>query len=276
MRNFVDYKNEVEMFEKFIKRNQLDFIRRDPNEYEIQKAVSKASGKNYKGNPFEFGDLKGRFLQSITNLGIAANYFFGGRVPSLRIHRDGSIDNGELFLINGYNKNGSIMTQHVEMTAKPLRECDFVGFSHEMGHLKTGLYNLPHEYFEYIEAYSIFLEYLAFKEIHREDAFELFKQYRLAISKEMSSYYLKCQKDIKNNGSIRDRYFNKEQRDIVNYIISLDLALALIERYENDRKRTNGELDMYVTGKKSMREVSKSLDIDTTGCKRLMKLIEKK
>ena len=276
MANNNAFKVEVEAFKNYLTKYQLSLMQNDPNEYQIQKAVSMASGKKVKGKEFPYESIKSTFLRSIKGLGPRTKDKYSLVIPKLKMCRDAQLINGDLLLLNDYDKKGLITNQFIDMTNRSTRENDFVGFCHEMGHIKKGLPNVPHEYYEFTEAFSIFLEYLAFKEIRPTEAYDLFKQYRSEISKEMAQYYLRCNREYRNNGSVQDMFLTKEKIEVVKYITSLELALALIDRYENDRQRTDNELDTFATGEKSMRDVAKSLDIDTTGCPRLMKMVSKR
>ena len=266
--NTKDYKYEADMFEEYLKSEKLELMKQNKNEYDIAKTISNISIK--KNISKDFDNFNNTFINSINILGKRTTDFFQNTLPKLKIVRSNSLKHGEAFLI-GYEKQ-----QNVVITDKPLKDIDYVTYSHELGHVPQMIKKVPNEYYEYIEAYPILLEYLACKEINPQNAFELFKSIRFNDTKDMATLYLKYQREIRNNGSHHDRYFETQKREVMKYIISLELALKLIDRIENDSKKTLPLLEKYVMREKSMKEVGTSLGIDTTGCKKLIRVATKK
>ncbi len=149
-----------------------------------------------------------------------------------------------------------------------------IALSHEYGHAPT--YVNPHknkkEFYEYVEVLPIFFEYLACLALDRENAMKKFLDIRLDLIKEGAQDFFHQKKSVRGNGSYSDQHYINNMDDAYKYIKSFEYVLQLIDRFHEDSNMVNKELDKYVYGEKTMRELSSSLDINTAGCKKLLKL----
>ena len=266
-----DYKCAADEYYADLKRKKTYFMDIDEQEeLNIQTMLSEMPTKRRIGK--YMNNFRDRMLAS--NIRLSDNIFeyYKETIPKVRIEREPKLRHGEAFLINFGNGYLQVMI----LPSKPFREIDFLAYCHEYGHCPYIAKNVEGEYFDFNEAFSIFLEFCACREIDEEHAIELFKDFRLQHFKNSALTNFKIEEDKKNDGSNRDRYLDVIRKENSKYFTSLELALGLDERIKTDRDFTIGELEAYINREKSMREVSESLDIDTTGYKRLRMILPKK
>ncbi len=266
----INFKHEVVCFENALHENRTILMKKEDMSYDSIKRLQKLKSKKYKGKRIDEDKLNINFLKCIDVLGKDTIEFYKTNASGITLCRDNSFDNGEAIII------GNRFNQQIIMSSKDLTDLDFMAYTHELGHLPQMRKPLKDEYFEYVETFPIFLEYLASLRIDGNTDGDLFLKVRLDICKEMANTYLRYSKDIKDDGSYRDKFLFYQKREILKYMKSLDYALQLIDRINDNPKKTKIELYKYVVSEKSMRDISKTLDIDTKGCRKLMKTIEKK
>jgi DNA-binding CsgD family transcriptional regulator len=266
----VNFKYEVVCFEEFLRDNKSVLMDSEDMSIDSMKKLQGLKSFKYKGKKIDEDKLTINFLKCIDVLGKETVKFYKSNASNIPICRDNSFDNGEAVIIgNGFH-------QQIIMTSEDLTEEDFMAYTHELGHLPQMRKPFKDEYFEYIETFPMFLEYLASLSLGGKKNGDLFLKVRLEICKEMAKAYLRYCKDIKDDGSYKDKFLFYQKREILKYMKSLDYALQLIDRFSEDPKMTKRELDRYVSYEKSMRDIGRSLDINTKNCKKLMKSITKK
>ena len=266
----INFKYEVVCFEDALRENKSVLMKKEDMSIDSMRRLQKLKSKKYKGKKIDDGKLNVNFLKCIDVLGGDTKEFYRTYSSFTPLCRDDSFSNGEAIII------GNKFHQQIIMSSKDLTEIDFMAYTHELGHLPQMRKPLKDEYFEYIETFPMFLEYLASLKIGGKKDGDLFLKVRLNICKEMAKAYLRYSKDMKDDGSYKDKFLFYQKREIIKYMKSLDYALQLIDRINDDPKTTKKELDKYVLSDKSMRDISETLDINTNGCKKLMKTIDKK
>lgn len=259
------FKEDMDEYKLF----NCKFINDDEDRIGVCKALRDMKTSRYLGDVMPEHQFKNKFLGSICNLDFNSQTFYKNHLDKIAIVKTHELNNGEGLL------HGNSRKQTLFLTRRPLHTIDFVEFSHELGHLPQMLKTHSNEYYEYIEALPMFFEYLACKQIDEEHAFDLFLKIRLQIAKDAAKEYLAYQKIIKGSNSYKDRFLELEQKDAYKYLKSLELAIELIKRYEEDSKDVTMELSSYIKSDKSMKKIAKTLDISTTGCPNLMSLTRK-
>ena len=266
----INYKDEVKSFNDDLKTYNVELIDIDADKIGICKRVNNLKLKRSINSPIEKSELEDIFLSSLFKLGEKTSEFYYEKAPLLRIVRDDGLTNGEAFLI------GNEFHQQVILTSRKYNEKDVVAYSHELGHLPSILKIAKDSYYEYMECFPILLEYFTFEELHTKNAFELFLNSRLKISKSMTKDYLSYEGKIKGNGSYKDKFYEIQQKEIYKYLVSLDFAISLIEKYQDDKYKVSSLLDRYVTGDKSLKDISNYFGLNPEECKKLNKVIDKK
>ena len=270
----INYKEEVRGFERHLSLNKCVIMPKEDDEIGICKELSQIKSREYKGVTLDNGNIQKNFLSQISNLGIVTKAYYERKIPKTRIVRASSFRNGNAQIIGCHGK------QLIYLTSKPFKDTDFIAYSHELGHVPS-LENPTkngNEYFEYLEVLPMYFEYLACKTINKELAYELFNQIRLGISKDEASIFLGANKEINhksNAPSNKDLFLETVKRESYKYIKSMEYALQLIERSNEDQYFVNQEIDKIVVGDKSFKDSRKSLDINTSGCKKILELIRK-
>lgn len=266
-----DYKSEVESFANDLKMYNCLLMPKEDDEIGICKELSQSKSNKYKGILLSNSDIQNLFLRNIRCLGPKTKNFYERKVPKIKIVKCNNLKNGEA------NIAGFFRTEQIYITDRPLKDVDLFAYFHELGHVPTfekSNYKSK-EFYEYLEAFPIFLEALAMKNISNDYALELFKRIRTEISKNEASIYLQANWKMKNNGSYKDKFLETVKRECYQYIKSYEYALQLMERWQTDRNMVNNELDRYILGEVSLKDLRKELDIDTTGCKKIKQITRK-
>lgn len=264
----MDYKNEVDLFNEKLNDDKSQLMPYNDDVVFICNDLNRMRIPKYLGQKIDEVEIKNLFLGSISCLGDKISHFYENVVPNILIIRDKKLKNSEAVIA------GNSFSQDIYLTKKPLRITDYVSFSHELGHIPSIIKPHNKEYFELTESFPIFLEYIACREIDPNKAYETFLRIRLEIAKEMAKSCLDYNKKIKGKKEYKDRYFEIQKRDSYKYIKSMDLAMQLIDRFLTDPSIVLDELGKYVYSEKSMRNIAKTLDIDTKNCKRLLKTVK--
>ncbi len=246
--------NNVKTFEERLKEQNFMLKATSGNEKEVCQELEQLRTRGFVGSPFKEKNIKKRFIHSLRKLNPDLIEFYVAN--NFRIVRDNTIQNGIVKL------GGDKDIQELAITSRPLQEVDFTSIAYRLGEIPGIVNNYKDEYYDYQKAFPIFLEYLACKELDKENGKDIFMDIRLDKSKSMASFYLSYDELASNN-----------QREVFRYISSLEFVLELLDRIKEDREVVNDELSKYVLESKSLREVGESLGIDTSGCKRLLKEI---
>ncbi len=153
----------------------------------------------------------------------------------------------------------------------PLCLVDQMTFSHEIGHVPE--MDIPRKsYYEYSEAIPIFMEYLVELNRHKdkEKALHHFLMYRAPYEQKEAKRIVQ----VANRCNLpRLKSHLKYLEDFVEdyyYVESLEYALQLADRLHEDKKSFSKEFENILYGK-SLIDTADTLEIDTNGCKKLMK-----
>lgn len=149
-----------------------------------------------------------------------------------------------------------------------------IGFAHEMGHVPE--IDKPRKSFlEYSETLPMFFEYIASLECYgANNAKDNFLCERLSMELIEASNMLKIFKKCNSKDNTESLYYTQLFADNYKFLESLDYALQLIDIYEYDKFSVTEEIEKIINGK-SLIDVSNDLEIDTSGCKRLLKEYKK-
>ena len=269
MNNF--YSDKINEFNKRLTALNLELLPYDEEEVEICKKIS-----NLKVRPF-FGDLLTNFyfydsfMNAIEGFNSKTRKYYNNIVNRIIISPNPNVESGHADTTAHYGKIGNIF-----LTAEPLREMDFIAFSHEMGHLPFYIDNSKEDYYEYIEAFPMFLEYLACKYLVEDDLKAKERYLRIIMERVnfAANFIINKDKEITGDNEVKDTYLYCEEREYYRYITSAEFAMQLIERMDKNRFVVNHQIDKYVNHDKSMKDIAKKLDIDVKGCKTLVKVAD--
>lgn len=256
---------DLDTFELFLKYYNQDLLEINERDIEICRRFSSCSFKKYSGVKIYLPNLKQMFLSSINSLGDETQKFYKN-VPKVKIKRR-RLESGYAEIV-GNNKN-----QEIYLNNEHLKDCDFVAFSHEMGHIPTLIKGANYDYFEYSETLSIFFEYLAALYINKSNVESIFFSNRLEVGSLESLMFLEASEYLKYDDSISDKQLLLEMRECYKYVISLEYALNLIEIYDNNRILLNKIVDEIILGKTSFKEIENKLDLNIKSYKMLKKHI---
>mgnify|MGYP003571307628 CR=1 FL=1 len=144
-----------------------------------------------------------------------------------------------------------------------------LGFAHEMGHIPE-IDTPRHSFLEYVETLPIFFEYVTAISMYQCDALDNFSLERLNMiiddSINIQDLYKRC--EVKNN--VQSLFFKQEFAECYKFLESTDFALQLIDLSLTNKERIIKEVEEIIDGK-SLIDVQEDLNIDTSGCKRLLK-----
>ncbi len=241
---------------------------------QLNEIICDCSDTKFIGAPISEYSLEPRFFHAIKNLGVNTKNAYKLYAPNIKIQRSEKYNRGNGKII----KYADSPILKIKLTSDDLSEIDFIAFCHEMGHVPQLLYK-KHEFYEFTEAIPIYFEYLACKELYHgaigEFLFDRLAKERCATYRDIYHYYDNSFK-FNNDMSIKElncmiiyRALKKESN--YKYIKSLDLALQIINRENEDRDTLNKEVYNYVSGEKSFSDVAKVMKLDTTTCKTLVK-----
>ena len=266
----INYKEEILGFERALKSNKAILMPQEEDEVLVCKQLQRMHVDKFNRRPIDFDSVKSLFLGNISILGDKTKLYYGQRGPLIKIERTCELKPGYAEIV-GFPKKEKIYVTNRQFTDE-----DFIAVSHEFGHVPTLENPAKDEYFEYFEVLPMYLEYLACLGIDKEKAMDLFLKIRLDSVKRESKFYLDHTRQIKNNNSNSDKMHTLLRRDYYKYIKSLEFVLQLIERANGDQEKVNELLDQVVLGQRAIKDIRKPLDIDTTGCKQLLKIAAKK
>jgi hypothetical protein len=252
-----DYFRSVS-FEERLKEFNYILKAKDVNEREVCEELSKLRTRKFIGRQFKDKNLDKRFIHSLRKLNPDLIEFYKNN--EIKVVRNKSFQNGVVKLID---EEG---TKQIALTDKPLKESDFTSYAYTLGSVPTLINDYKEEYYDYQKVFPIFLEYLACLELDKENGKDMFMNIRMDKSKRMALFYL-----FYDNNVEHDRKFNNNKIEVFKHIRSLEFVLELIDKMKEDRSVVNDELSKYVLESKSLREVGETLDISTTGCKKLLK-----
>ncbi len=260
-----DYKSEVVAFNEDLEEYNATLINEKDDKIGVCKKILSSPLEKYR--PRKFSNLKmGEFFMSFINdLNSSVKDYYIDALQKIKLVRDNSVKNGEAYLI-GNNESLAVF-----MTAKPFMDTDFIAYSHEYGHVPTFFNPSRDEYFEYLEVLPMYFEFLACKKLNNDNPKELFVHNRIGDLKTMARGFIRDNKEIKNNGSYKDKFFENEKAEAYKYFKSMDYTLQLIDNYMEDEKAVNFLIARNINGEKSFKNIAGLLDVDTRGCKRLLK-----
>ena len=267
----INYKEEVKGFERHLTNHNAIIMPIEDSSFEICKTISQIKSTKYKITSFDFSKIEPLFLSQITILGEDTKSFYQEKVSKVRVKREGFLRNGDAQIFGFKGK------QIIYVTNKAYKDIDFVAYSHELGHIPSFETSKSDnkDYYEYLETLPMYFEYLACKTLDKDNAKNILLDIRLDLLKKEAQGYFSQKKQIKNNNSYADQFFKNGMIESYKYLKSFDFALQLIDRADTDQQAVNNEIDMYVTGEKTMREVAKSLSISTAGCTKLLQVAKK-
>ncbi len=263
----INYKEEVLGFKRHVELYNSIFMPCEDDPYDVCKQICGLKSIKYKPTSFNFSKIKEVFLDQISLLGKDTVSFYMKRIPKTQIKK-GDFYNGDAQIYGNSSK------QIVYVTNRDFKDTDFIATSHEFGHIpsfinpsKNGL-----EYYEYLETIPIYFEYLANLSLDKKNAYKNFIDIRLDAIKKEAQGYFQQKKRIKNNGSYVDQYYIYGMIESYKYIKSFEYALQLIDRAKDDQNKVNSEIDKFVYGEKTLREIKETLEIDTSQCNKILKL----
>lgn len=262
-----DYKEEWESFENNLFYNNFSKKILNGNEKEICDIISNFQVGNIKITRFNSEEIKKLFLSSIKDLGNDTKDYFNKVLPNIKIVKSKYIETGYAEIIGNSKK------QNVYITNKKMHDMDFIACCHEFGHIPYLQKGANGDYFEYSEILSIFFEYLACLYLYKQDAYNIFLNQRLKISKDEANSYLElCSEDCFEN---KYHYYFLEdlKRDNLKYILSLDYALKLIDFYNNNIEEIKNLIDSIICGFSSFKLEKDRLGIDDN-CNTLIKKLK--
>ncbi len=262
----MNYKLEVEEFHRSLDMHNLTLMPCEDDAHEICKQLIGLKSRNYKATSFNFSKIKEIFFNQISILGDDTKLFYEKRFPKIKVKKE-NYRNGDAEIYGNSSK------QVIYVTNREFKDIDYIAISHEYGHVPTFV-NPPRkkfEYYEYLETFPMYLEYLAWLSLDKENAINKFLDVRLDLIKGEAQNFFKEKKKVRGNGSYSDQYYIISMDKSFKYIKSFEYALQLIDRAHDDQNKVNFELDKYVSGEKTMRELKDSLEIDTAGCKKILK-----
>ena len=264
----INYKEEVNGFERHLANHNAVIMPTEDNQYEICKIISQIKSPKYKMTSFDFSKIEPLFLSQIKILGKETKDFYQEKISKVRVKREGFLRNGDAQI---YGFKGK---QIIYATNKTYKDIDFIAYSHELGHIPSFETSKSDnkDYYEYLETLPMYFEYLACRTLDTGNAKKILLDTRLNLLKKEAQGYFSQKKQIKNNNSYADQFFRNGMIESYKYLKSFDFTLQLIDKADSDQQAVNNELDMYVTGEKTMREVAKSLSINTAGCTKLLKV----
>ena len=210
-----------------------------------------------------------RFLSSLKELDSDFVYDYYKKMFSrMKLVRSGKVIEDDAELEYGID-NGRISKSTIFLPTKKLTVTNQIGFAHEMGHIPE-LFKLRESFFEYNEVLPFFFEYIAALDCYdKKSAKENFALERLSmIIQEAANilYYFKLCNSKENAKSL---YYTQLFADNYKFFESFDFVLQLIDIYEKDKKIAVNEIEKVIKGK-SLIDVSKDLEIDSSDCKRLL------
>ena len=269
MNNF--YSDKINEFNKRLTANNLELLPYDEEEHEICKKIGNLKVRPFLGELLTNFYFHDSFMDAIGGFNSKTRRYFNNIVNKISVTAHPYVQSG-----NAYSKAYNGKVGSIFLTAEPLREMDFIAFSHEMGHLPYLIDNSKEDYYEYIEAFPMFLEYLACKYLNEDDlkAKERYLQIIMERVNFSANFIVNKDKEITGEDEAKDTYLYCEEREYYKYITSAEFAMQLIERMDKNRFVVNREIDKYVNHDKSMKDIAKKLDIDVKGCKTLVKVAD--
>lgn len=159
---------------------------------------------------------------------------------------------------------------YVNLPKTKLTITNQIGFAHEMGHVPE--IDKPRKsFYEYSETIPMFFEYISSLDCYGPvDGKDNFIYERLSMELVEAYNILKIFKKCDSKNESERLYYTQLFADNYKFLESLDYALQLIDLYETDKNVVIEEIEKVIKGK-SLIDVSKDLNIDSSGCKRLIK-----
>lgn len=265
--NMDEYEEEIDNFERTIKDSSFTFLN-NQDYTELLDVFSRLNLTESYGKLLKSVDMKTLFLDTIKKMGKDTQDFYNKHMPKIKLIRDPYIGHDEAYSL-GHEK-----TQIIYITNEPLFSYDFACFSHELGHVPEFIKIAKEDYFEYYEALPMLMEYLAWHKVDGIEGIAEFLRNRLAILKESAQVFF-FYNYLEELDDVGKKYLEMKKKRVESYFHSLEYVLTLIERISDDEEYSLKEVDKYVTGDKSLKEIGKTLDIDTNGCKKLIKIAKK-
>ena len=160
------------------------------------------------------------------------------------------------------------------------RYSDVASYAHEMGHV-ADMENKNREkkdYYEYSEVLSILLEYFTFLKLMGNRGDNIFYRERLVCERNASKAAISSINRLKSEFGSSDehKYYTYDIADSNKYLRSSDFAFQFIDLLGEDRAELCRLLTSTLMGERTVAELGESLDINTDGCKRLVKEYEKR
>lgn len=252
-----------------------NFILREPSENltYLSYKLKDIEYKKFIGKDMDSVDYSELFLDMIKDLGKNTNLIYKNCIiPRVIVARDPKAK-------KGYGRiEGDINNETITLPGNEFKEVDFITYCHEMGHIPQ-MARGGYDYLEYEEVLPLFFEYLACLYLRPENGERLFLELAKQRCKEFSRNHLFYENYIATKKMDRVEEYSYEvykeiqKLDNFKYIKSLDIALQLIDKYKNDKKRFRKEIDLYVRGDKKIKDIVKDLDIETKTCRTLIKSV---
>ncbi len=265
---------EVFLFDKHLEDNHAVISKPEEDEVAVCKRLSQMRSNYFQKEPFDYSCVKPMFLSELSYLGPVAQKYFREEIPGISIKRISELSNSYAEII----KCGKEIRMYV--TSKPFDKIDFIAACHEFGHIPSFKNPVRHGYelFYYMEVLPMYLEYLGclVSSDDKDKAKEYLILHRLNDLKGEAYLYLHFYRMICGDHSYEDMAYETRIRDYYKYIKSFEFLLQLIERAEEDPKLVNSLLDKVVTGKKAIKDLRRPLEINTSGCPKILSLIPKK
>ncbi len=263
--NMDEYEEEIDNFERTIKDSSYTFI--DNQDYEeLIDVFNRVYLKESLGKKLKDVDLKALFLDTIKKMGKDTQDFYKNQMPKIKLVRDPYIGHDEAYSL------GKKDSQLIHITYRPLYAYDFACFSHELGHIPGFIKVAKDDYFEYNEVLPMLMEYLAWYKAENIEGIYEFLKNRLAILKESAQVFFYYKYSLEGLDDVGKKYLEMKTKRVESYFHSFEYVLKLIERISEDEDIALSEVDKYVTGDKSLKDIGKTLGIDTSGCKKLLKI----
>ena len=251
--------NEIIQFYEQMREEKSHFCELNLNR-EDYVLFSQIKEDSFIGKDFPL-DLEESFFTIIDEFSFKSKKFYHNRIGQIPVARDPYLKNGFAYL------EGNSFIQKIYIPGGDLKEIDFISYAHELGHLPTLIHPNKKESFEYLETFPMFLEYLSCIYINHDEGYDQFLKIMRWMIKEISKSYLKYDSLDDNE------YHFIQKKDHQKYLYSLDCCIQLIHRYLEDKNCIYQNIDDYIYGKKSMRKIAKELDITTSNCKVLKKVL---
>ena len=235
--------------------------------------------EQFIGGTFPRGKAPVRFRKTISFLGEDTVEFFKKHMDHISFNTTYDFKNGEATM-EIWGSKRYIDRKYTSLvfynTDKAYKQGDFIASCEQFGRI-PGIINTTHkDYFEYGNVLPYFCSYLACKDVNEKEAYKTFLEFQL------KDIQRDAKKAPKFASAGREAEYQNEKRLFslihnfnMRYVRSLDYALQLIERYEQDPSTVTQELRDYLWNSKNFIQIGEDLDISTEGCKKLLKETER-